>query len=655
MWLQQTPHILDTNCPECVDLQTNLTCFKSSDHAAVDTVQLHSDHNDKGDLWRKEPPGTSAPLPQCLPSSFSPTPSQCAVCLLGEVYILCDNLPAGAALYLERPGSPFCTEKSGKKLGRQRPSTLRLYLDQELRVWSQSDGGNGPTPIRWLRAEGSQWVRGPTGCVVLQPGADWLRDYWGFPGRSAQRAAAEGTRKHMNERRRADRILKYNSDFLEYTDVDTNVEIKDFDRFHVFLSTGGPLVEASLDEMNQNQPHTNRGEDSQPLQPLLTKKAPQILQEYETTGFLSVQSRKLLVKMCIGDLVESYPLNGDKLALAKSIIATFPSLRVQVAGEGKGFPQLICIGDLRSLKQYVIVAKNDKVTIPLDDGLTCAVDKLFKLYWATGLDLFKQSRTIPRDNNKCDLVGNEAELTDECALPTQRIHLNYLCATPVASPAALPTNPVWKDTAGGGTTPLQSKATVAANKVSEPSSDRYMPSPFREGDGLHGVSTGMDHLRCLGSAGPTPKQVDQLYLTEAAEGALWDSTGGTPSCSSISPPPPSRCLVCLQEMVYAVCNNVTSALTMEGDGNQIPITESECPVFMKTDPPQHLLWLLIIPIFIIIAAVVYWKRKDIYAGLQRSKERGTFQRCRANNPDASSETKLRKSPPDSCCASVDVF
>ncbi|MED6273352.1 hypothetical protein CHARACLAT_005474 [Characodon lateralis] len=48
-------------------------------------------------------------------------------------------------------------------------------------------------------------------------------------------------------------------------------------------------------------------------------------------------------------------------------------------------PQLICIGDLRSLKKYVIVAKNDKVTIPLDDGLTCAVDKLFKLYWVCNL------------------------------------------------------------------------------------------------------------------------------------------------------------------------------------------------------------------------------------------------------------------------------
>ncbi|MED6243329.1 hypothetical protein ATANTOWER_018487 [Ataeniobius toweri] len=53
-----------------------------------------------------------------------------------------------------------------------------------------------------------------------------------------------------------------------------------------------------------------------------------------------MQSTKLLVKTCIGDLVERcgfYPLNGDKLALAKSIIATFPSMSDQVAGQGEGF------------------------------------------------------------------------------------------------------------------------------------------------------------------------------------------------------------------------------------------------------------------------------------------------------------------------------
>lgn len=50
-----------------------------------------------------------------------------------------------------------------------------------------------------------------------------------------------------------DRLQKFNSDFLEYIDVDINVEIKDLDRFYVFLSTGGPLVEVSREEQIPNQ------------------------------------------------------------------------------------------------------------------------------------------------------------------------------------------------------------------------------------------------------------------------------------------------------------------------------------------------------------------------------------------------------------------
>ncbi|XP_039455377.1 uncharacterized protein LOC120433334 [Oreochromis aureus] len=49
-------------------------------------------------------------------------------------------------------------------------------------------------------------------------------------------------------------------------------------------------------------------------------------------------------------------------------------------------PQLICIGDLKSAtRQYIIVAKNDKVTIPLNEAQRCVVDKLFKLYWVCNL------------------------------------------------------------------------------------------------------------------------------------------------------------------------------------------------------------------------------------------------------------------------------
>ncbi|XP_063051712.1 uncharacterized protein LOC134446266 [Engraulis encrasicolus] len=46
-------------------------------------------------------------------------------------------------------------------------------------------------------------------------------------------------------------------------------------------------------------------------------------------------------------------------------------------------PELVCIGHLKSpARQFVIVARNDGVTIPLhDDSLTCALDKLFKFFW----------------------------------------------------------------------------------------------------------------------------------------------------------------------------------------------------------------------------------------------------------------------------------
>ncbi|KAF1381066.1 hypothetical protein PFLUV_G00170600 [Perca fluviatilis] len=84
------------------------------------------------------------------------------------------------------------------------------------------------------------------------------------------------------------------------------------------MSARGPQMETCLRETNQNQPTTNMEEHSQPLQSLLQKKAPQILTEYETTGIL-------------------YPLSAEKLAVAKSIITTFPSLSVRVEGQGEGF------------------------------------------------------------------------------------------------------------------------------------------------------------------------------------------------------------------------------------------------------------------------------------------------------------------------------
>ncbi|KAK0142964.1 hypothetical protein N1851_018921 [Merluccius polli] len=49
-------------------------------------------------------------------------------------------------------------------------------------------------------------------------------------------------------------------------------------------------------------------------------------------------------------------------------------------------PHLLSIGSFRDpIRQYVIIGKNDKVIIPLDQDLTGAVDKLFKLFWVCNL------------------------------------------------------------------------------------------------------------------------------------------------------------------------------------------------------------------------------------------------------------------------------
>ena len=59
------------------------------------------------------------------------------------------------------------------------------------------------------------------------------------------------------------------------------------------------------------------------------------------------------------------------------------SLSTYDEGSSRTQPELVCIGHLTSpARQFVIVSRNDRVTIPLhDDSLTCALDKLFKFYW----------------------------------------------------------------------------------------------------------------------------------------------------------------------------------------------------------------------------------------------------------------------------------
>ncbi|XP_029901883.1 uncharacterized protein LOC115355283 [Myripristis murdjan] len=105
------------------------------------------------------------------------------------------------------------------------------------------------------------------------------------------------------------------------------------------MSSTEALPQTNAGEAHQIQ-HVPVLNESGGLQSLLQSKAPEILEEHKKRGTLKIESRRLLVKVCISHLVEKhgfYPPNAEKLALAKSIIDSFPSLKVQIEGKGDGF------------------------------------------------------------------------------------------------------------------------------------------------------------------------------------------------------------------------------------------------------------------------------------------------------------------------------
>ncbi|XP_065099519.1 uncharacterized protein [Paramisgurnus dabryanus] len=58
-------------------------------------------------------------------------------------------------------------------------------------------------------------------------------------------------------------------------------------------------------------------------------------------------------------------------------------------------PHIVCFGAPSSTAQYIIVAENDKLAIPLEDNsLTCAIDKLFKVYWVCNVEYPAQLTSV---------------------------------------------------------------------------------------------------------------------------------------------------------------------------------------------------------------------------------------------------------------------
>ncbi|XP_007238050.3 leucine-rich repeat and immunoglobulin-like domain-containing nogo receptor-interacting protein 2b isoform X2 [Astyanax mexicanus] len=160
------------------------------------------------------------------------------------------------------------------------------------------------------------------------------------------------------------RILKFNPDFNEYIDTDLNDSVQSFDKFQVLFNSitpsgtlqwagqlntdaAGPSNQIKVGPLNRDvagsnnqQQHGQGPVNADRLRALIQIKGPSILADYEASGTLSETSRKLLVKIGVGDLVEQrgfYPSNEEKLMLAKNVVTLFPSLKIKMGEENEGF------------------------------------------------------------------------------------------------------------------------------------------------------------------------------------------------------------------------------------------------------------------------------------------------------------------------------
>uniref|UniRef100_A0AAV2KSY4 Uncharacterized protein n=1 Tax=Knipowitschia caucasica TaxID=637954 RepID=A0AAV2KSY4_KNICA len=131
----------------------------------------------------------------------------------------------------------------------------------------------------------------------------------------------------MEENPRSLNLDKYRISFKSYTSEYQNQPSG---------STSIGAIASSTVGLSENEPQP--GNDS--LRKLLKEKAPNLLLEFESSGSLSITSRKLLVKVSVSHLVEQkgfYPSKDDKILLARSIVTVFPSLKINYQEKNEGF------------------------------------------------------------------------------------------------------------------------------------------------------------------------------------------------------------------------------------------------------------------------------------------------------------------------------
>ncbi|XP_049333893.1 uncharacterized protein LOC125801351 isoform X2 [Astyanax mexicanus] len=119
------------------------------------------------------------------------------------------------------------------------------------------------------------------------------------------------------------RILKFNPQFQEFIDADRNVDIRNLDRFQLFLSCKETESSQPMATSVSQAQHTQVSQEHEKPRSILEKKAPETLDELKTKGTVTEKARIKLVKLCVSDLVEKHGFT-EKVALAKNIIAVFP-------------------------------------------------------------------------------------------------------------------------------------------------------------------------------------------------------------------------------------------------------------------------------------------------------------------------------------------
>lgn len=83
---------------------------------------------------------------------------------------------------------------------------------------------------------------------------------------------------------------------------------------------------------------------------------------------------------------------------------------------------------------------------------------------------------------------------------------------------------------------------------------------------------------CFTSSVPAAVNASLMFDDNDDKGNLWTRSSvdvPLPSCSSSSPPPDSKCLVCLDRVVHAVCRNLMDGAEVMMEAGERPVTISE--------------------------------------------------------------------------------